>query len=291
MLRWRLLLGVGFTLALVGLCVADHKLSPPGLVLLPLVGVVLLAGAQELLALLSSRPVAPRPESVYGGTLLLLAANGLALWAPAGQPPLFWPACALALAVIGVFVREMIAYRQPGQSIERAALALLALLYLPWLMTMAIQLRGQGGGRTGVLAIASLVLVVKLADIGAYTVGRLLGRHKMSPWLSPGKTLEGAAGALGFAVLGAWFSCDWLMARLGPDGRGSAVAGWIAYGLAIALAGMAGDLAESLLKREAGQKDSSRWMPGFGGVLDLLDSILFAAPVAYLFWTTGIVGR
>ena len=64
---------------------------------------------------------------------------------------------------------------------------------------------------------------------------------------------------------------------------------WIVFGLAVGAAGLLGDLAESLLKRDAGRKDSSPWMPGFGGVLDLLDSILFAAPVAYLCWATGLV--
>jgi phosphatidate cytidylyltransferase len=141
----------------------------------------------------------------------------------------------------------------------------------------------------GLVALVSLIAVVKAGDIGAYTVGRLIGRHKMTPLLSPGKTWEGAAGAVIFAALAAWLLLL-LWASQKPSGAVSTnPLPWLGYGLLVGMVGLLGDLAESLLKRDLGRKDSSSWMPGFGGVLDLLDSILFAAPTAYLLWVAGLV--
>ncbi len=107
---------------------------------------------------------------------------------------------------------------------------------------------------------------------------------------SPKKTIEGGIGAILFGCLGSYVSLVWL----GPLVAGKSFVtpwwAWLSYGVVLTLAGMFGDLAESLLKREAGAKDSSRWLPGLGGVLDLLDSILFAAPLAYAMWAWGFVG-
>jgi phosphatidate cytidylyltransferase len=137
-----------------------------------------------------------------------------------------------------------------------------------------------------------------MGDIGAYTVGRLIGRHKMAPLISPGKTIEGAFGALAFSCLGAWLAFQFVVPWTAEH---SAVAmqwshpwslwwGWIVFGLLVGAAGMLGDLAESLLKRDVGRKDSSTWLPGFGGVLDILDSLLLSAPVAWACWFFGLVG-
>jgi phosphatidate cytidylyltransferase len=161
--------------------------------------------------------------------------------------------------------------------------------YVGLLLTFVVQIalgpRGQG-----LLALLSLIVVVKMGDTGAFTVGSLLGRHKMAPRLSPGKTWEGAAGAVLLAIVGSWCVFSLLRPQLTSSGiPGPQMLQWAAYGLIVGIAGMVGDLAESLLKREADQKNSSAWMPGLGGVLDVLDSILFAAPVAYLCWLTGLV--
>ena len=114
---------------------------------------------------------------------------------------------------------------------------------------------------------------------------------KLARRLSPGKTIEGLVGGLVFAWCGAWL----VFAVLAPAVVESAalpIAWWktALYGLVLGAAGVVGDLAESLLKRDAGYKDSSAWLPGFGGVLDLLDSLLVAAPVAYLLWAIGLFG-
>ncbi len=149
-----------------------------------------------------------------------------------------------------------------------------------------------------------MILFVKLGDTGAYTVGRLIGRHKVTPVLSPGKTWEGVAGAVVWAMLGGWAVATWWVPQLNSVEAASAsatpdhawaslgsniplTARWIIYGGVMAIVGMLGDLAESLLKRDLGRKDSSDWLPGFGGTLDLLDSILFAGPVAYVVWRSG----
>ena len=114
--------------------------------------------------------------------------------------------------------------------------------------------------------------------------------------LSPGKTVEGAVGALVFACLGSWATFRWPVRWLVPVTQGQSAGtspwwGWILFGLLVGGTGLMGDLAESMLKRDVGRKDSSSWLPGFGGVLDILDSILLAAPVAWLCWALRVVGR
>ena len=137
-----------------------------------------------------------------------------------------------------------------------------------------------------------MIIAVKMGDTGAYTVGRLFGRQKLAPRLSPGKTVEGAVGAILFACAGAWLSFRFLgSSMVFPAWKppNSIAGGWWVYGLILGNAGMFGDLAESLIKRDVGRKDSSTWMPGFGGILDILDSLLLAAPVAWYCWSWGIV--
>jgi phosphatidate cytidylyltransferase len=131
-----------------------------------------------------------------------------------------------------------------------------------------------------------------MGDIGAFTVGKICGRTKLAPRLSPGKTIEGAIGGLVFACFGSWVALAVIAPLIAPlpSGWVPPGRGWLIYGVAVGATGMVGDLAESLIKRDMGTKDSSLWLPGFGGVLDLLDSVLLAAPVAYLFWSLRLVG-
>jgi phosphatidate cytidylyltransferase len=136
-------------------------------------------------------------------------------------------------------------------------------------------------GRTAGAAVVMFpILLTWASDIGAYAVGRLAGRRKLIPAVSPGKTVEGALGALVVTTLAA---VAYERLALRPLAQ-LAIAPWwaAAFGLAISLAAQLGDLAESLLKRDAGVKDSSHLLPGHGGILDRFDSLFFVLPVSAL---------
>jgi phosphatidate cytidylyltransferase len=131
-----------------------------------------------------------------------------------------------------------------------------------------------------------ILAAVKSCDVGAYFTGRSIGRHKLIPWLSPGKTWEGLAGGVGVAALVGWAGLALLSAAGHPTPP--AWTGLLA-GFLFGITGQAGDLIASMFKRDAGLKDSSRLLPGFGGVLDVLDSPLLVAPVAF-WWVYFVHG-
>lgn len=306
MLRWRLLLGALFIAALAGLCWLDGQQVaglPPGGWLFPLAILLSLAASGEMLWLFGTRDRAERPLSclVYGGNLAIVACNvGPVFWPHVGHHSavarLGWPLVAFAAAALATLAEAVWRYERPGRAVTRTALTIFALFYVGLLLSFVVQLRVFGGSPASLVPLVSLIAIVKMGDTGAYTVGRLIGRHKMTPQLSPGKTWEGAAGAMAFAAFTGWL-VFWLLGRFGgsapyADGGSSLPLfrwQWVGYGLVVGVVGLFGDLAESLLKRDAGRKDSSPWMPGFGGLLDVLDSILFAAPVAWACWATGWV--
>jgi phosphatidate cytidylyltransferase len=137
-------------------------------------------------------------------------------------------------------------------------------------------------GYHGLIPLAALVATAKGSDVGAYTMGRLAGRNKLWPRLSPNKTIEGAIGGLVFGVL---FSL--IVTVVAKYVLHAPCLDWVAsvgFGLAVVPAAQLGDLMESMIKRDCAVKDASTAVPGFGGVLDVLDSLLFAAPVAYGYW-------
>jgi phosphatidate cytidylyltransferase len=291
LLRWRIVLGAVLIAAIVGLFWLDAT-TTPGAWLFFVVLVVAMGGAQEVVTLLGRAGLHPLAAVIYGGTLAVVASNAIPLfYRPMPEERalerLAWPLLAFTATLLAAFVGEMRRYRQPGGVTVNVALATFGVAYVGLLFSFALQLRILGGPTAGLLATITTCAVVKLGDIGAYTVGRLIGRHKMAPSISPGKTLEGAAGGLAFACLGAWLSLVAIPTSLGVSAE-VVRPNWVVFGLLVGATGMIGDLAESLLKRDLGSKDSSAWMPGFGGVLDLLDSILVAAPVAYFIcWATG----
>jgi phosphatidate cytidylyltransferase len=122
-------------------------------------------------------------------------------------------------------------------------------------------------------------LVTKFSDTGAYAVGSLIGRHKMIPRVSPGKTWEGFGGALLFSAGASVAFAYWAGDRL----PGMDLVHGVVLGVLLGASAVLGDLIESLFKRESGLKDSGHFFPGIGGILDLLDSILFNAPLMYLY--------
>jgi len=188
---------------------------------------------------------------------------------------------AFAAVVLAAFLLEMATFVEPGHSVARISLALFVVAYLGVLPSFLVQLRwlpplpGPAADvPRGVGALALAIFVPKCCDIGAYFTGRLFGKHKMSPVLSPKKTWEGFAGGVGAAVITAF-----LLNRAFPALSGDWVA--LGFGVTVGVLGVLGDLAESLIKRDCQKKDASQAVPGFGGVLDVVDSIIFTAPVAY----------
>jgi phosphatidate cytidylyltransferase len=293
MLRWRLLLSVLFIAGMAGLCWLDWHASRPGIVLLPLAIVAALLAAGELLAMLRKRGHDPLAWVVYGGVLITLLFAALpGLWP---GPGVGWIAAGFAVSVLLAFVGELKRYDGSGRATTNLAISVFAIAYVGGLIGFLIQLRlvGGGSGRLGMLALVSMIAIVKSSDIGQYTAGRVFGKHKLAPVVSPGKTWEGVCGGVMFALVAGWLIMTYVAEAMLPGGWFLDM--WIGrvalYAIALVAAGLIGDLAESLLKRDAGVKDSSSWMPGFGGVLDLLDSLMGAAPIAYLFWAMGWVGN
>jgi len=133
------------------------------------------------------------------------------------------------------------------------------------------------GEETGSDLVFLLFLVVWGGDMAAYYFGRSLGRHPLAPAVSPRKTIEGAIGGLAGAVGAAFVARAWFMQRL-------SVRDCVILGIALGAVGMVGDLVESMLKRGAGAKDSASLVPGHGGILDRVDSLLYAAPLLYYYY-------
>jgi phosphatidate cytidylyltransferase len=143
------------------------------------------------------------------------------------------------------------------------------------------------GQAAGAALLALPLILTWTSDIGAYFVGRALGKRKLIPAVSPGKTVAGAVGALVLCMVVAWVYERWVLLpnatlALRPLVPALAGSGALVFGAAVSIAAQVGDLAESLIKRESGVKDSSHLLPGHGGVLDRLDSLFFVLPVAYL---------
>jgi phosphatidate cytidylyltransferase len=183
----------------------------------------------------------------------------------------------LLVFTLGVFLRQLPRKLDP-EGIIAMAVTLFGLLYVAWLCNFIT--RVNFALRDGRYFVMYLVVVTKFTDIGAYLVGSTLGRHKMIPRVSPRKTWEGTIGGVLFAVSGSLGCWRWIP-ELGAHGLRLQHA--IVLGLLLGAAAVIGDLAESLIKREAGVKDSSHWLPGQGGALDLIDSLLFTAPLLYVY--------
>ena len=185
----------------------------------------------------------------------------------------------LIIFVLGLCVRQFVS-RSNTAGILAISTTLFGLMYVPWLLNFIQKInyfpRLNGAGTYYVLYF---ILVTKFSDTGAYAVGSLIGKHKMIPRISPGKTWEGFAGAIAVATLASVLFAHFAAAKLpGMNWKHAVV-----LGIVLSAAAVVGDLIESLFKREAGVKDSGRFFPGIGGILDLLDSLLFNAPLMYLY--------
>lgn len=177
----------------------------------------------------------------------------------------------LALSLLALFIVQAFKYGTDGV-IANCSVSLLSILYLGFLSGFFVGIRVD----FGVWGFLMFMCVVKCSDIGAYTIGKIFGKHKFVPSISPAKTWEGLFGAVLFATIAAFafgLLCDIMDVWMA-----------VVFGVVFGFLGQLADLAESMIKRDAEQKDSSQTVPGFGGLLDVLDSPLATAPVAYMFF-------
>lgn len=189
----------------------------------------------------------------------------------------------LVLFLLTIFARQMFRGAE-NDPLRAMSYTVFGLFYIPWLFSFLTKIiyltpRLEGGLTTGQYYVLYLVAVTKFSDMGAYVFGSLFGRHPFAPHISPKKTWEGFAGALISSLL-----CSYWMYALMPENL-SAFRFWdiTVLGLLLGFAAVVGDLAESVVKRGAHTKDSSAMLPGIGGTLDLIDSILFTAPLLFFY--------
>ena len=260
MLRARLLTAaVGVPILIALICWAPTWLFTAALMLLSIIGV------WEYFSLVRPLLVLPSSVGVVWGSAMI------------GAMATFSLGLALSVLVLGLFAVFTLALRnpQPERGLADVSLVLLGVVYVGFLFPHLIWVGETTHGRAWVFF---LLLVVMLGDSAAYGVGRIWGRRKLIPHISPGKTIEGSLGAGGgniVAAIGGWL---WLL----PE---RSLVELFLLALAIGSVGQVGDLCESALKRACGAKDSGHIFPGHGGVLDRIDSLLFPSAMIYYYIT------
>jgi len=186
--------------------------------------------------------------------------------------------------LLTVFTRQMFESLRDDAPLRTMAYTLFGLLYVLWLYNFITKVvyvvpRSPSGAVTGQFYVLYLIAITKFSDMGAYLTGSVIGRHQMVPHISPKKTWEGFAGALFFSLLASWGLFAIMPEHL-------SVLNWThatVLGLLLGFAAVVGDLAESIIKRSTGVKDSGNFLPGIGGALDLIDSLLFTAPLLFFY--------
>ncbi len=220
---------------------------------------------------------------IFGGLLLMVGTflNLTGQLGTSGSPARVndFETSFLILFVLGLCLRQFFS-RSNTAGIVAISTTLFGLMYVPWLLNFIQKINFFPHlGSDGHYYLIYFMLVTKFSDTGAYTVGSLIGRHKMIPRISPGKTWEGFAGGILFSTVASLVFAHIFHDKLiGMN--------WIhatVLGVILSVCAVVGDLIESLFKREAGVKDSGHFFPGIGGILDLLDSLLFNAPIMYLY--------
>lgn len=256
--------------ALVGVLLLLWVLWGGVALILPTLVFVLWLGSLELRDMLAKRGIQLNlPFLVGGGVLLFLFSLPQLHW---HFPQVPWREVALGLFLLGSLSYELLR----GADLTRFAFTLMAFLYLPWSLGYVLLLREIPDSTLGLWTL-SLPLVASFAtDIGAYFVGRTLGRQKLAPEISPGKTVEGSLGGIAVSFL-ALALYTGLVREVFPFGL---LELWL-FSLLLSLAAQLGDLVESMLKRYCGVKDSGLFLPGHGGLLDRIDSLIFTFPLTY----------
>jgi len=286
MIGTRVLVGSLLGLAAVGILIGDGYLAPWYPCLFTCLMAVGVMAARELVNLF---PETYRPSRalVTAGILICVAGN----WYPTTRRELgfeqgsVWPFVAFVFCgtLVASFLHEMYRFRQPGNVVPRLGATVLSVAYLGLLPCFFVQIRFLETNHTGLL-LAISILVPKCNDVAAFFTGTFIGRSRMTPLLSPKKTWEGFAGGM----IGGTLVAAVVLLVAGQFGVAifrHGVVEAIAFGIVVGLAGVLGDLAESLIKRDCQTKDASKDIPGFGGLLDVIDSVLFAAPLALVWFT------
>ena len=256
-----------------------------------LIAFLSLTGAGEFRSLFGSAPgKGCRNLGLIVGLIVSMALGVGLVNGSLSEPGYDWEMMGLVVTILGGFCWRFRKGIEGRDSVDAVGDGLIAYLYVPILfgvfMMRLLFLPDVESAVPGAWLILMMCASAKFTDMGAYITGSLIGKNKMAPHISPAKTWEGFFGAHLFAQLGAWGA--WALA-------GDSLA-WIpplhigVIGVLMALSAVAGDLAESILKRSLEVKDSGSWMPGIGGILDLIDSLCFAAPVLYFYLTlTGLI--
>jgi phosphatidate cytidylyltransferase len=269
-LRTRFTIGPLLLLAIGLIYYADTHWGGNGHLSAALLGILGLVGLWEFVAMWKEvqRPVATGPLMLIGLATFLEGPRSLSM----GQPwlPMLYLWTGSFVLLLGSMLWGL-SRKRHEQAVEAAAAALLGYLWI-----VAPMYLGQKMAMWALPMLLFVVLVSKGGDIGAYLVGSAIGKRKLIPHVSPGKTVEGFVGSLLTSCLLAWLLGGWI------GDPSLTVWGLLLMGLAINLATQLGDLSESLLKRSCGVKDSSTLLPEHGGILDLVDSLLFAIPVFIL---------
>lgn len=279
-----------------------ESLGRPGLLLCALAIIVSAAAADEFSRLWSKCNSQPSWLMQMATVVMIALSSAPVFWRdyPAACPIGYfgWTFAGVIAAMLISCGYEMIiykteppesSYRPPtGAVAERLGRSTFAYLYIAMLFGFILPHRMiQDNNHLGVLAVVLLIATVKMSDSFAFFAGKSFGKRKVAPHLSPNKTIEGSLAA----PIGGCFAAAIVIYLVGPYICNVVVpkpVWWFAlYGVVVTIAGMIGDLAESLLKRDADCKDSSSWMPGLGGILDVVDSLVFAAPVSFLIWMIG----
>ena len=216
-------------------------------------------------------------KTIVAGTLVsVLGAYAMFRW-NLGLPPTTFAVICVCGTVVACLVARLLQARE-GFIRDIAASALI-IAYIPLMGVFIPLMMAEPGGTRRIIAVVACVVA---SDTGAYAVGSLLGRHKMAPHISPSKTWEGLAGSIVTSAIIGIVAALWCLGASWELG--------LVLGLCIAPAATLGDLVESLIKRDAGLKDMSNLLPGHGGFMDRLDSMLVAMPMGWLVLNLGMGG-
>lgn len=266
---------------------SGHQLISNGVFLL-LIALLALSGLVEFYGIAEKRGLTCfKISGVIGGLLLMVGTflNLTGHLGTSGSPARVndFETSFLILFVLGLCVRQFVA-KNNSAGILTIATTLFGLMYVPYLLNFIQKISffpfAPGSpADAGKYFLLYFILVTKFSDMGAYAVGSLIGKHKMIPRISPGKTWEGFGGAI-VVTTGASLA---FVHFFGAKMPGMNYLHATILGVVLSMSAVIGDLIESLFKREAGVKDSGKLFPGIGGILDLLDSLLFNAPLMYLY--------